>query len=74
MNDIIAWNKLEELKPLLADSGRRMSDLIKEAVHCITRAKKEHDRLESYYIPNMDFKKIDAIRDEIIGKIEANVL
>ena len=74
MNDIINWSKLEELKPMLADSGRRMSELLKEAIKCIVRAKKEHDHLESYYIPNMDFKKIDALRDEIIGKIEENVL
>ena len=38
-----------------------------EAVRCIVRAKKEHDRLESYYIPNMDFKKIDALRDETVS-------
>ncbi|MCQ4636010.1 ATPase [Anaerovorax odorimutans] len=74
MNDIISWSRLEELKPMLADCSRRMSELIKEATKCIVRAKKEHDRLESYYIPNMDFKKIDALRDEIIGKIEKNVL
>ena len=74
MNDIIGWPRLEEARPMLADCGRRMSELIKEATKCIVRAKKEHDRLESYYIPNMDFKKIDALRDEIIGKIEENVL
>lgn len=74
MNDIINWNRLEEYKNLLADAGRRMADLMNEAVKCIVRAKREHDRLESYYIPNMDFKKIDILRDEIIGKIEENVL
>lgn len=74
MNDIINWNELEEIKPVLADAQERMDALIKEAVKCIGRAKKEHDLLEGYYIPNMDFRKIDALRDEIIGKIQENVL
>ena len=74
MNDIINWSRLEEKKAMLADCERRMDELLHEAIRCIVRAKKEHDRLESYYIPNMDFKKIDALRDEIIGKIEENVL
>lgn len=74
MNDIINWGRLEEFGPMLADCENRLKELIGEAVNCIVKAKKEHDRLESYYIPNMDFQKIDGLRDEIIGKIEANVL
>lgn len=73
-NDLINWSRLEERKPMLSDCSRRMGELIDEAVSCIAKARKEHDHLESYYIPNMDFKKIDALRDEIIGKIEENVL
>ena len=74
VNDMLDWSRVETAGPLPADCERRMEELLSEAVRCIVRAKKEHDRLESYYIPNMDFKKIDALRDEIIGKIERNVL
>lgn len=74
MNDIVDWSRMEELKPMVTDCEGRMGEMIEEAIRCIVRAKKEHDRLESYYIPNMDFKKIDGLRDEIIGKIEKNVL
>ena len=45
--------------------------MMKKAIECIEEAKKEHDVLESYYIPNMDFKKIDKLRDEIIAKIRS---
>lgn len=74
MNDIIDWSRLEERGPMLADCESRMGALLEEGVRCIARARKEHDHLESYYIPNMDFKKIDELRNEIIGKIEKNVL
>lgn len=74
VNDMMDWSRTEEAGALAADCERRMEELLNEGVRCIIRAKKEHDRLESYYIPNMDFKKIDGLRDEIIGKIERNVL
>jgi hypothetical protein len=32
-------------------------------------AKKEHDILETCYIPNMNFKKIDKFREAMITKI-----
>ncbi len=31
--------------------------MMRKSIECIAEAKKEHDILESYYIPNMDFKK-----------------
>lgn len=74
MNDILNWNRIEEFQAIISDCEIRLDQLMKEAVKCIVCAKKEHDRLESYYIPNMDFEKIDELRDEIIGKIEENVL
>ena len=74
MNDIINWNQLEGKKFMVKDCERKMNELLEQGISCIKEARKEHDLLESYYIPNMDFKKIDALRDEIIGKIEENVL
>lgn len=74
LNDLVNWNRLEERRPVISDCTRRMEEMVGKAVQCIAKARKEHDHLESYYIPNMDFKKIDALRDEIIGKIERNVL
>lgn len=47
--------------------------LIDEAVACFTEAKKLHDELESFYISNMDFSKIDG-KLEYVYKILVNLL
>ena len=60
---------LAERAKILQDSRQIFDLLIQRTVECLESAKQKHDLLESYYIPNMDFKKIDALRDEIIAKI-----
>lgn len=39
------------------------------AVGFISRAKANHDALETFYIPNIDFAKVSARRDDILGRI-----
>ncbi len=39
------------------------------AVYFIRRAKKAHDELEMYYIPNMSFQEIESHRDVVMEKI-----
>ena len=48
---------------------RLASSLIDEAALCMKEAKQVHDLLESYYIPEMDFKKTDEKLKKIIGEI-----
>ncbi|GAA0126110.1 PRK06851 family protein [Clostridium senegalense] len=43
--------------------------LLNKALSCIQQAKHLHDDLESYYIPNMNFDKIDAVSNEIIQRL-----
>lgn len=43
--------------------------LLNKGLSILTEAKKLHDDIEKYYIPNMDFKEIDKVYDEIIKKI-----
>lgn len=74
LNDLVNRRRLEESQALIEQAELQLALLLESAVGCIKSAKKEHDHLESYYIPNMDFKKIDELRDEIIGKIEQEVL
>jgi len=69
-SDIIEWNKLEGFKDFIEHSLSAMDQLLEDAIGCIKNAKKEHDVLETYYIPNMDFKKIEDLRKEIIAKIQ----
>ena len=53
-----------------AEDGRRLFDeLLDRAVACIKLAKETHDRMEQYYIPNMDFAAIDRLRGEILARI-----
>jgi len=71
INDIISWNKIEPSRELLNRMLHQMTEMLNEGVACIKNAKQEHDKLETrFYIPNMDFKKIDILRDEIIAKIQ----
>jgi hypothetical protein len=71
INDMVLESRIEPEKQLLESFKVQMNEMIENAVNCIRNAKQEHDLLENrYYIPNMDFKKIDALRDEIIAKIQ----
>ncbi|MFV0516965.1 MAG: hypothetical protein ACK5MV_06180 [Aminipila sp.] len=69
MNELIEKRKIEKLEKLIENNLETMDKLISDGIGCIKLAKQEHDYLESFYIPNMDFKKIDELRDEIIAKI-----
>ena len=46
-----------------------MDILGKKAVKYIFEAKKNHDRMENLYIPNMDFDKINEIREKTLNRI-----
>lgn len=63
-NDIIHKNmeKLEEDKKVL-------KYLIDRGVENITMAKRKHDTMEEYYIPNMYFAQVDKLRDDIVERI-----
>lgn len=57
MDDMANASVIERRKKLLDESQNLCDMMMKKAIECIEEAKKEHDVLESYYIPNMDFKK-----------------
>ena len=44
-------------------------DLISIAVSNLAGAKKNHDGIEDYYVPNMDFSMYDDLRDEIVFRM-----
>lgn len=54
---------------VVKDSIEKMNGLIQRAVNCLAIAKKEHDTLENYYIPNMDFNSIEDLRKQIENQI-----
>ena len=69
LQDTIQHEQIKYLSDILTDSRKKMEELLEKAVYCLAQAKKEHDDLEAYYIPNMDFAKIEALREEITEKI-----
>ena len=66
--DIIRYDSIRYLDTILQDSRSKMEELLEKGILCLGQAKKEHDELEKYYVPNMDFLKIDALRQELTQK------
>ena len=46
--------------------------LLEQGIEHIREAHKKHDELEAFYIPAMDFEKIDAVAADIIEKTGKN--
>ena len=69
LHDVIRYEDIEYQQEILNDSLKKMEELLNKGIGCLSQAKKEHDSLESYYIPNMDFMKIEALRQELTEKI-----
>ncbi|MCL1792112.1 MAG: hypothetical protein FWG40_12380 [Peptococcaceae bacterium] len=63
--------KLESYKEDLNHCQKLLGDLITQAVVCLGEAKKVHDELEAFYIPNMNFDGVgrlyDRVREEVFG-------
>ncbi len=49
---------------------REAHRLINEASKCMKEAKEVHDRLESCYIPAMDFEKVESVLKTVLDEIE----
>ena len=53
----------------LRNDQQLLSSLIDEGIKHIRLAKKEHDVLEQYYVPNMNFSAAGEKYDEILSRI-----
>ena len=49
--------------------NKMYKELLNKAIDTIKNSKIMHDELEEYYIPNMNFKKINALCDKTIKQI-----
>lgn len=63
-HDILAENE-----DILEEDQLLIDELLTKGLANILVAKKEHDVLETCYVPNMDFAAIDKFRDEMIDRI-----
>ncbi|RKD32450.1 ATP-binding protein [Thermohalobacter berrensis] len=60
---------LEKYENDINEDKEIFEELINLAISNLSRAKKTHDLLEEYFIPNMNFGEIEKLKDRIIKRI-----
>lgn len=71
LDEFINFKKIEDYKENMGKAMLSYRNAFETAIEFIKNAKKIHDEMESYYIPNMDFEAINRKREEILNKILA---
>ena len=61
---------LKKYKENIEFDKKIFEELISYAIDELSKAKSEHDVIESYYVPNMNFDKIDVLKNKIIEDIK----
>lgn len=69
MNDCLNLITLEKNKAEIQYDATEFYKLLNKGLATIKQAKSLHDKLETYFIPNMDFSKMDNVLTKIINKI-----
>lgn len=69
MNTLLNRVAIEKNSEEINDVKETFFMLLNKGLACIKSAKALHDELETGYIPNMDFKKVDEISKEVIEKL-----
>jgi hypothetical protein len=70
MNDCLDPNTLQRNKYETEYDATEFYTLLNKGLATIKEAKGLHDELETFFIPNMDFSKLDAVYANIIKKID----
>jgi len=60
---------LEKYKMNIEQDKKMFEELINIAISNISSAKTNHDIIENYYVPNMNFYEIDKIKQKVIDKM-----
>ncbi|MGL4849364.1 MAG: PRK06851 family protein [Clostridium sp.] len=63
-------DKLSSLKEDIDFNKEEFEILLNKALSLITEAKSTHDKLEKFYVDNMDFDKVNEIYDRLVKEIE----
>lgn len=71
LEEMIEARVMEPYCEDLREATEELDAAIHRAVGFLNRAKRAHDALEEHYIPGMDFRGIDALRERITERILA---
>ncbi len=69
LNEYLNKKVLNQYKIEIDEDKEMYKKLIDIALKDLNKAKKVHDKIESYYIPNMNYTALDSVREEVISKI-----
>ena len=69
MKDCLNLSTLEKNKVEMEYDATEFYTLLNKGLATIKEAKALHDELETSFIPNMDFSKVDAVLEKVINKI-----
>lgn len=70
LDQLVDQKLLETYAEDLAESNRRFAAALQRALDFMGRVKEYRDKLESYYIANMDFEAINEFRTQLVARIE----
>ncbi|MGN1033074.1 MAG: PRK06851 family protein [Intestinibacter sp.] len=69
LNNFIDEEKLNKYKDDIKMDKEIVDYLMNNAIANLKRAKFNHDIIEEYYVPTMDFDKVEKLKNEVIGRI-----
>ncbi|WFD11031.1 hypothetical protein [Tepidibacter hydrothermalis] len=69
LDKCVNYDILDKYKEEIEYDKALIAKLLESGIENIKRAKKEHDAMEKYYIPNMDFNKIEKLKINIKERI-----
>ena len=69
MDQCVASHILTKYGKVIEEENRLFTDFLERAIGFLARAKRLHDQLEEFYIPNMNFKAIAELRERTLARI-----
>lgn len=69
LNQYICKDKIEKYLDEIEYDKKVLDELLSYGLFNIKRAKAQHDILETYYVPNMNFDKNEKIKNTILNRI-----
>ena len=61
--------KINQYKEEIEFDEKILDEMINYAISNLKKAKSNHDIIESYYIPSMNFEKADELKEQLVERI-----